>query len=81
MGNITLDFQLMHAYFLFCWNFCSVINEAICEERLWTMKEKGDHNFYMCEIGKNFIIDATFKGNTSRFVNHSCHPNCILEKW
>ncbi|KAH7414732.1 hypothetical protein KP509_14G008000 [Ceratopteris richardii] len=58
-----------------------VINEAMCEERLWTMKERGDHNFYMCEIGKDFIIDATFKGNASRFVNHSCDPNCILQKW
>ncbi|MCO5549248.1 hypothetical protein L7F22_002715 [Adiantum nelumboides] len=58
-----------------------VINESICEERLWTLKERGDYNFYMCEIGKDFIIDATFKGNTARFVNHSCEPNCNLEKW
>ncbi|KAI5065088.1 hypothetical protein GOP47_0019783 [Adiantum capillus-veneris] len=58
-----------------------VINEAMCEERLWTLKERGDHNFYMCEIGKDFIIDATYKGNAARFVNHSCDPNCNLEKW
>lgn len=35
----------------------------------------------MCEIRKDFTIDATFKGNSSRFLNHSCDPNCILEKW
>jgi SET domain-containing protein len=45
------------------------------------MKRRGDKNFYMCEISKDFTIDATFKGNTSRFLNHSCDPNCKLEKW
>lgn len=58
-----------------------VIDDALCEERLWEMKYRGVHNFYMCEIGKDFIIDATFKGNPSRFLNHSCDPNCKLEKW
>ncbi|KAK8545156.1 hypothetical protein V6N12_026001 [Hibiscus sabdariffa] len=58
-----------------------VIDDAQCEKRLWDMKYKGVNNFYMCEIRKDFTIDATFKGNTSRFLNHSCDPNCVLEKW
>ncbi|XP_061341181.1 histone-lysine N-methyltransferase ASHR3 [Gastrolobium bilobum] len=58
-----------------------VIDDASCEERLWEMKRMGVQNFYMCEIRKDFTIDATFKGNTSRFLNHSCDPNCVLEKW
>ncbi|KAK8473222.1 hypothetical protein PHAVU_001G083533 [Phaseolus vulgaris] len=58
-----------------------VIDDALCEKRLWDMKYMGVHNFYMCEIRKDFTIDATFKGNTSRFLNHSCDPNCVLEKW
>ncbi|XP_010268461.1 PREDICTED: histone-lysine N-methyltransferase ASHR3 isoform X2 [Nelumbo nucifera] len=58
-----------------------VINDALCEQRLWDMKFRGDQNFYMCEIRKDFTIDATFKGNASRFLNHSCDPNCKLEKW
>ncbi|KAJ9550804.1 hypothetical protein OSB04_014849 [Centaurea solstitialis] len=58
-----------------------VISDALCEQRLWDMKHKGIKNFYMCEIRKDFTIDATFKGNTSRFLNHSCGPNCNLEKW
>ncbi|KAJ0599238.1 putative [histone H3]-lysine(4) N-trimethyltransferase transcription regulator SET family [Helianthus annuus] len=58
-----------------------VISDALCEQRLWDMKYKGLKNFYMCEIRKDFTIDATFKGNASRFLNHSCGPNCNLEKW
>ncbi|KAJ4839773.1 Histone-lysine N-methyltransferase ashr3 [Turnera subulata] len=57
------------------------IDDALCEQRLWDMKYRGVHNFYMCEIRKDFTIDATFKGNLSRFLNHSCDPNCLLEKW
>lgn len=59
----------------------SVIDDALCEQRLWDMKYMGMENFYMCEIRKDFTIDATFKGNASRFLNHSCDPNCSLEKW
>ncbi|KAL6633998.1 hypothetical protein ACP70R_026669 [Stipagrostis hirtigluma subsp. patula] len=58
-----------------------VIDDATCEQRLWDIKKRGDRNFYMCEISKDFTIDATFKGNVSRFLNHSCEPNCKLEKW
>ncbi|GMH16616.1 hypothetical protein Nepgr_018457 [Nepenthes gracilis] len=58
-----------------------VIDDVLCEQRLWDMKFKGMKNFYMCELRKDFTIDATFKGNASRFLNHSCDPNCKLEKW
>ncbi|CAK9214333.1 unnamed protein product [Sphagnum troendelagicum] len=59
-----------------------VINDAMCEKRLWEMKgRRSICNFYMCEIAKDFIIDATTKGNVSRYLNHSCLPNCKLEKW
>ncbi|XP_022749488.1 histone-lysine N-methyltransferase ASHR3-like isoform X3 [Durio zibethinus] len=68
-----------------CWrhptNWRLVIDGAQSEQRLWDMKFKGMNNFYMCEIRKDFTIDATFKGNASLFLNHSCNPNCVLENW
>jgi histone-lysine N-methyltransferase SETD2 len=53
----------------------------MCEDRLQDMKQRKDQNFYMCKVGKDFVIDATFRGNACRFINHSCQPNCQLEKW
>jgi histone-lysine N-methyltransferase SETD1 len=30
----------------------------------------------MFRISDDQIVDAMFKGNESRFINHSCEPNC-----
>jgi hypothetical protein len=36
---------------------------------------------YIMELDTNTVIDARYKGNVSRFINHSCDPNCALFKW
>lgn len=33
------------------------------------------------KTSNNEVIDPTYKGNMARFINHSCDPNCITEKW
>ncbi|KAI3814700.1 hypothetical protein L1987_14344 [Smallanthus sonchifolius] len=58
-----------------------VINDALCEKRFWDMKGQGITKFYVVAVRKDFNIDAKFKGNESRFINHSCDPNCPMEKW
>lgn len=45
------------------------------------MHAENDTNFYFLTIDKDRIIDAGPKGNLSRFMNHSCQPNCETEKW
>uniref|UniRef100_A0A674BV90 [histone H3]-lysine(36) N-trimethyltransferase n=1 Tax=Salmo trutta TaxID=8032 RepID=A0A674BV90_SALTR len=38
-------------------------------------------HYYFMALKNNEIIDATLKGNCSRFMNHSCEPNCETQKW
>ncbi|CAM9421702.1 unnamed protein product [Lampetra planeri] len=38
-------------------------------------------HFYFMALKNEEIIDATLKGNCSRFMNHSCDPNCETQKW
>lgn len=61
--------------------FDAVIDDKTCEERLWSMKHRGETNFYLCEINRDMVIDATYKGNKSRYINHSCCPNTEMQKW
>ncbi|KAH0874169.1 hypothetical protein HID58_071531 [Brassica napus] len=58
-----------------------VIDNEICEQRLWKLKHKVETNFYLCQINNNLLVDATYKGNKSRYFNHSCDPNTVMQKW
>ena len=37
--------------------------------------------YYLMNFDQNMIIDATRRGTIARLVNHSCEPNCRMEKW
>lgn len=43
-------------------------------------KDKNIHYYFM-SLRADAVIDATQKGNISRFINHSCEPNAETQKW
>ena len=34
------------------------------------------HHTFLFAVNRSTVIDATVDGNDSRFINHSCNPNC-----
>ncbi|KAI8085783.1 uncharacterized protein B0P05DRAFT_533685 [Gilbertella persicaria] len=41
----------------------------------------GLQHYYFMTLKTDEIIDATKKGCLARFINHSCNPNCVTQKW
>ncbi|XP_033828640.1 histone-lysine N-methyltransferase NSD3 isoform X3 [Periophthalmus magnuspinnatus] len=58
-----------------------VIDSEECQQRIKQAHENHVTNFYMLTLTKDRVIDAGPKGNSSRFMNHSCSPNCETQKW
>ncbi|KAM9391449.1 histone-lysine N-methyltransferase NSD3 [Pholidichthys leucotaenia] len=58
-----------------------VIDSEECQQRIKHAQENHVTNFYMLTLTKDRVIDAGPKGNSSRFMNHSCSPNCETQKW
>ncbi|KAK2773215.1 hypothetical protein FQN52_004687 [Onygenales sp. PD_12] len=56
-----------------------IITQEECERRMRSLY-KDNECYYLMYFDQNMIIDAT-RGSIARFVNHSCEPNCKMEKW
>lgn len=57
-----------------------IISQVTREERMSTMY-KDLENYYFLEYANGETLDGCRKGTEARFVNHSCDPNCHIEKW
>lgn len=57
-----------------------IINEFEHKTRMQTKYSKDAHHYGMY-LESGFVIDARDMGNISRFINHSCDPNCYVQKW
>lgn len=57
--------------------------EIITADELARRRDERDPTtpFYFAALGEGLYIDAEKRGAYARFANHSCDPNCALEKW
>ena len=58
-----------------------LITKEECRGRMAVNELNGEENYYYLSIDAHRMIDAGPKGNLARFMNHSCDPNCIAQKW
>ena len=58
-----------------------IISEEERDRRAVAAAKRGVMDMYFMELDKDATIDARLRGNLSRFINHSCTPNCELQKW
>ena len=47
--------------------------EAQKREQIYVIKKSS----YLFEVNDDYFLDSTYKGNKTRFINHSENPNCI----
>lgn len=58
-----------------------VLNAKQFEKRANDYSKLMNAHYYFMALRNDCIIDATKKGNVSRFINHSCEPNAETQKW
>lgn len=65
---------------LICEYTGDVISSSEVQRRLKECYSESDH-YYFLSLEKGAVIDSGLRGSAARFVNHSCSPNCEMQKW
>lgn len=56
-----------------------LISDAEADRRYSRMHEHSPHTM-LFSVDGGMVIDATRGGNSARWINHSCAPNCEIEE-
>jgi SET domain-containing protein len=48
-------------------------------DRRYDDDSMGEHHTFLFTVSSRTVIDATVEGNDSRYINHSCDPDCESE--
>lgn len=57
-----------------------VLDEKQFRKRAKQYAKDDVKHFYFMALTSELIIDASVRGNISRFINHSCDPNAETQK-
>lgn len=58
-----------------------LINRNEFERRFLVKQELKEEHYYFLTLSRELLIDAGPRGNSARFINHSCEPNCETQVW
>ncbi|MBZ3872441.1 Histone-lysine N-methyltransferase SETD2 [Sciurus carolinensis] len=80
-GEDCLNRLLMIEWNTFVLEYCGeVLDHKEFKARVKEYARNKNIHYYFMALKNDEIIDATQKGNCSRFMNHSCEPNCETQK-
>lgn len=62
---------------------CEYVGEVVKHQsyQLRTLMRSEDMPRFGIHLTNTYIVDATQKGSIARFINHSCDPNCEMQRW
>uniref|UniRef100_A0A1A9WIN0 [histone H3]-lysine(36) N-trimethyltransferase n=1 Tax=Glossina brevipalpis TaxID=37001 RepID=A0A1A9WIN0_9MUSC len=78
--GIMADIEILPGEFIMEYVGEVIDSDEFENRRVRYSRDKNRHYYFMA-LRSDTIIDATVKGNISRFINHSCDPNAETQKW